>query len=140
MKNTSARGRGGRGGGGGKMMGIEEGSVQVVQHCPHVRTSRHLEWILQPCLPYSLLAALCLSISKQPLHESFLFNTCYRKECPFMSRALCGFGPGSLVRFTSSSLKPLTHSLLVYSEERSASTFHVSQQNKSKRFAKKLSG
>lgn len=87
------------------------------------------------CLSYSHLAALCLSISKEPLHSSSLFESCTLLE----ERLHVAFSLDHLVRLKSPSLQPLTHSLIVYSEEPSASS-HVSQQSKSQRGAKSLSG
>ena len=100
-----------------------------MQHCPHVRRGRCLLTLSWP------------SISTEPLHASSVFDTCNAAPCPFMSKALCGFQPGSLVKLKSPSLQPLTRppSLPVDGEEPSARRFHVSQQNKRNRGAKNQS-
>lgn len=76
------------------MMGMDEGSVAGGATVPPCEKSEE-QWILQLCLRYSLLAALCLSISKEPLHASSLFDTFYGEPCRFMIQALCGFQPRS---------------------------------------------
>lgn len=82
---------------------------------------------------------LSLSLSKEPLHASPRPDTYYKKSRRFMSKVLCGFQPRSSSSLNSP-LANLWHFPFLFTVEPSASDSLVSQQNKSDRDARGLSG